>query len=190
MNPFLESTVALPLSASKGGTAETWQEERSHCADSPPRIALSGCGPGLPGAVPPVGNGAQPTENAPQQDPFAKRRLFYRTVAPWRMNGMRRPRRALARVLGLAAALGLAGHMLAAGAAPAINVNAATETQLRSVRGIGPKTARLIIDERARGGKYESIDDLATRVKGIGQKKAATLKAGGLVVQDGGGASQ
>lgn len=109
---------------------------------------------------------------------------------PWpktRWPARNRPRRhrRVARVLGLVAALGLAGHVLAAGAGPAVNVNAATEAQLKSVRGIGPKTARLIIDERTRGGKYASIDDLAERVKGIGPKKAATLKASGLVAAEG-----
>jgi competence protein ComEA len=110
--------------------------------------------------------------------------------AAWRRRGLLRPRRAVARALGLAAALGLAGHVLVAVAAPAVNVNSATEAQLRSVRGIGPKTARLIVDERTRGGKYDSLEDLATRVKGIGPKKAATLRAGGLVAQDGDGPAQ
>lgn len=109
-------------------------------------------------------------------------------AAPWpktRWPARNRPRQRVVRVLGLVAALGLAGHVLAAGAGPAVNVNAATEAQLKSVRGIGPKTARLIIDERTRGGKYASIDDLAERVKGIGPKKAATLKASGLVAAEG-----
>jgi len=73
------------------------------------------------------------------------------------------------------------------GLAGAVDVNAATLEQLRSVRGIGPKTAQTIIDERTRGGKFESFDDLSERVKGIGAKKAAALQASGLTL---GGASR
>src|SRR5690606_7842324 len=64
--------------------------------------------------------------------------------------------------------------------AAAVDVNLATADQLRSVRGIGPKTAEVIVEERTRGGRYESFEDLSDRVKGIGPKKAASLKASGL----------
>lgn len=83
-------------------------------------------------------------------------------------------------------ALGLAAGLALSGTALAVDVNVATQAQLEEVRGIGPKTAQIILEERARGGKYESFDDLAVRVKGIGPKKAATLQASGLTV--GGGA--
>jgi len=66
------------------------------------------------------------------------------------------------------------------GVAHAIDVNTATQEQLRGVRGIGPKTAQIIIEERSRGGRYESLEDLSDRVKGIGPKKAAALQAAGL----------
>jgi competence protein ComEA len=66
--------------------------------------------------------------------------------------------------------------------AQALDVNAATQEQLRGVRGIGPKTAQIIIEERGRGGRYESLEDLSDRVKGIGSKKAAALQAAGLSV--------
>jgi len=85
---------------------------------------------------------------------------------------------------GLAASLGLAACLAMPGAALAVNVNAATQAQLQAVRGIGPKTARIIIEERLRGGRYESIEDLSDRVKGIGPKKAAALRAAGLTVQE------
>lgn len=67
----------------------------------------------------------------------------------------------------------------------AVDVNAATAAQLEGVRGIGPKTAQIIVDERARGGRFESFDDLSDRVKGIGPAKVATLQAAGLTVQGG-----
>lgn len=68
------------------------------------------------------------------------------------------------------------------GAALAVDVNVATLDQLRSIKGIGPKTAELIIEERTRAGRYESIEDLSERVKGIGPKKAATMQSAGLRV--------
>lgn len=67
-------------------------------------------------------------------------------------------------------------------AAWAVNANSATAQQLESISGIGPKTAQVIIDERNRGGSFESFDDLAERVKGIGPKKARALQAAGLTV--------
>ncbi|NYT81654.1 helix-hairpin-helix domain-containing protein [Alcaligenaceae bacterium] len=63
-----------------------------------------------------------------------------------------------------------------------VDVNSATPEQLRGVRGIGPKTAETIVEERTRGGRYESIEDLSDRVKGIGPKKATALQAAGLTV--------
>ena len=93
-----------------------------------------------------------------------------------------RPERCPGRRRLLAAALGAAG--LAAlgwsGAALAVDLNTATQTQLQSVRGIGPKTAGIILEERQRGGPYESFSDLSDRVRGIGPKKAAALQAAGL----------
>lgn len=92
-------------------------------------------------------------------------------------DGPRASRRAIARVaLGMLA--GAAGHTPAV----AVDVNVATQAQLVSVRGIGPRTAQIIIDERRRGGPYESFDDLADRVKGIGASKAGRLQAAGLTI--------
>ena len=80
--------------------------------------------------------------------------------------------------IGLAASLGL----FLPTPAHALDVNTATQVELRAVRGIGPKTAQIIIDERSRGGRYESFEDLSDRVKGIGPKKAASLQAAGLTL--------
>lgn len=76
----------------------------------------------------------------------------------------------------------LAGALLVPGAAAAIDINAASTEQLLEVKGIGPKMARVIIEERERGGRFESIDDLSERVRGIGPKKAASLVAAGVTV--------
>lgn len=91
---------------------------------------------------------------------------------------------------GPGASLSAAGLGLAALAAPsivhAVDVNTATQAQLETVRGIGPKTAQTIVSERTRGGPYESFQDLSDRVKGIGSKKAAALQAGGLTLASSG----
>lgn len=89
--------------------------------------------------------------------------------------------------------LGIALGMLASAALPlpvlALDVNVATQEQLREVRGIGPKTAQIIIEERNRSGRYDSFSDLSDRVKGIGPKKAAALQASGLTIGAGGPAT-
>jgi competence protein ComEA len=94
-----------------------------------------------------------------------------------------RPRRAgwphLLRVAGIAA-------LTWAGTAGAVDLNTATPEQLRAVRGIGAKTAQIIVQERERGGRYLSFSDLSDRVRGIGPKRAQGLQSAGLTI-DGGG---
>lgn len=92
---------------------------------------------------------------------------------------------------GLRQALGLA--LLVAGVAhapaQAIDLNAATAQQLEGIRGIGPRTAQTIVSERERAGRFESLEDLAERVRGISPKKAEALGAAGLTVGAGAAAS-
>lgn len=83
----------------------------------------------------------------------------------------------------LAAAGGLALAM--ASSAHALDVNSASAEQLESLRGVGPKTARIIVQERQRGGRFESIEDFSDRVRGIGPKRARALQAAGLTVSGG-----
>ena len=85
--------------------------------------------------------------------------------------------------------LAAASMALAATAASAVDVNSATAQQLESVSGIGPSTARTIVQERERAGAFESLDDLAERVRGIGPK-AKALQAAGLTVGGADGAAQ
>jgi competence protein ComEA len=94
---------------------------------------------------------------------------------------VRRPRRLRwPRAIGtLALAAGLS---LAAMPARALDVNTATIDQLRAVRGVGPKTAETIVKERERGGRFESMEDLSDRVRGIGSRRAQALEAAGLRV--------
>jgi competence protein ComEA len=63
----------------------------------------------------------------------------------------------------------------------AVDVNKATDAQLDSVKGIGPSTSKQILDERKKG-EFKSWEDLISRVKGIGEKKAANLSDEGLTV--------
>ncbi|MCC8401719.1 helix-hairpin-helix domain-containing protein [Paraburkholderia sp. MMS20-SJTN17] len=71
---------------------------------------------------------------------------------------------------------------LSAGFAAAVEVNTADQAALESVKGIGPAHAKAILDERAKNGPFKNADDLAARVKGLGQKSVANLEAAGLTV--------
>jgi competence protein ComEA len=58
-----------------------------------------------------------------------------------------------------------------------IDLNTANESQLDSLPGVGPATAKAIVDERARrGGRFSSVDDLLN-VRGIGPAKLEQLRA-------------
>lgn len=93
-------------------------------------------------------------------------------------------RRFMARTAGrLAAAGGLALAM--ASSAHALDVNSASAEQLETLRGVGPKMARVIVQERQRGGRFESLEDFSDRVRGIGPKRARALQAAGLTVSGG-----
>jgi competence protein ComEA len=71
---------------------------------------------------------------------------------------------------------------LSAGYAAAVEVNSADQAALESVKGIGPAHAKAIIDERTKNGPFKDADDLANRVKGIGQKSVKNLEAAGLTI--------
>lgn len=66
--------------------------------------------------------------------------------------------------------------------AAAIDLNQATALQLQQIKGIGPKTAERIIEERDRAGPYRSLQDLSDRIKGIGAKRVVSLEQAGLKV--------
>jgi competence protein ComEA len=80
--------------------------------------------------------------------------------------------------------LGLAvGLAITAPRALALDVNTASAEQLTTIRGVGPKTAEAIVRERERGGRFESLEDLSERVRGIGARKAQAMQAAGLAVE-------
>ena len=99
---------------------------------------------------------------------------------PFRLRGARR----YAGRVALAAGLGF-GAVAAAGA---VDVNTATQSQLEAVRGVGPKTAAALVQERRRGGPFSSFQDLAERVRGLGEKRLQKLRAAGLTLDRQGGA--
>ena len=59
-----------------------------------------------------------------------------------------------------------------------------TAEQLKDLRGVGPRTAQMIVQERNRAGPFESLEDLSDRVRGIGPKRLQTLQAAGLRVSE------
>jgi competence protein ComEA len=69
----------------------------------------------------------------------------------------------------------------AALAMAAVDVNKATDAQLDAVKGIGPVTSKLIMTERKKG-EFKDWQDLITRVKGIGETRAAKLSDEGLTI--------
>jgi|GEM_PF-2792132 len=56
-----------------------------------------------------------------------------------------------------------------------INVNTATEAQLRTVSGIGPTTAKAIVDYRKTNGLFKRLEDL-DKVKGIGSATLSKIR--------------
>ncbi|MFZ5827081.1 MAG: helix-hairpin-helix domain-containing protein [Bacillota bacterium] len=56
-----------------------------------------------------------------------------------------------------------------------VNINTASAAELESVPGIGPATARAIIEHRTKRGAFQRIEDL-TAVSGIGPKTLERLR--------------
>jgi competence protein ComEA len=82
--------------------------------------------------------------------------------------------------LGLACLLlALLGWSVASRAAT--EVNDASQARLESIKGIGPVVSEQLLEER-RKAPFLDWDDLLRRVKGLGQRSAAALSAGGLTV--------
>jgi competence protein ComEA len=58
---------------------------------------------------------------------------------------------------------------------PLINLNSATSSQLDTLPGVGPSTAKAIISYRNRKGPFGKVEDLLN-VPGIGPSKVAALR--------------
>jgi len=70
----------------------------------------------------------------------------------------------------------------AAIAMAAVDVNKVKDAELDGIKGIGPATSKAIMAERKKNGEFKSWEDLITRVKGMGEKRAAQLSEAGLTV--------
>lgn len=63
-----------------------------------------------------------------------------------------------------------------------VDVNKADQAALDSVKGIGPKMSKTILDERKKGGDFKDWSDFEKRVKGVGEKNASKLSQAGLTL--------
>lgn len=70
---------------------------------------------------------------------------------------------------------------LTSAAFAAVDVNKATEAELDGIKGVGPATSKLILNERKKA-EFKDWEDLMHRVKGIGEARASRLSAEGLTV--------
>ncbi|WP_327144550.1 ComEA family DNA-binding protein [Nocardia sp. NBC_01327] len=74
------------------------------------------------------------------------------------------------------ATVAASGSPRPSGPAPKVNLNTATETQLDTLPGVGPVTARAILTWRTTHGRFTSVDQLA-EIEGIGPSRLARLRA-------------
>lgn len=63
-----------------------------------------------------------------------------------------------------------------------VDANAANVATLQSIKGINSVKAEAIVKERDTHGPYQDMADLATRVKGLGQKSVTKLQQQGLAI--------
>jgi len=89
-------------------------------------------------------------------------------------------KRSMIGMLALVLALPLSASL--ANAAP-VNVNTASQTELESIRGLGPSKAKAIIAEREKGGAFYDSYDLQSRVRGIGERSVSKLMENGLKIE-------
>lgn len=73
--------------------------------------------------------------------------------------------------LAFAATLGMA----------ATDVNKASESDLDGIKGLGPTTTKVILEQR-KSAPFKNWEDFISRVNGIGPAKAARLSSEGLTV--------
>ena len=82
----------------------------------------------------------------------------------------------------IAMATVLSTSSISAYASP-INVNTASQSELESIKGIGPAKAKTIIAERLDGGHFQDANDLQKRVRGIGMKSVEKMVDNGLTIE-------
>jgi competence protein ComEA len=62
-----------------------------------------------------------------------------------------------------------------AGPGVVVNLNTATQAQLETLPGVGPRAAERILEYRQKAGPFKKVEDLMN-VKGIGEKSFLKLK--------------
>jgi competence ComEA-like helix-hairpin-helix protein len=77
----------------------------------------------------------------------------------------------------------IVGAGLSDAMASPVNVNSASQSELESIKGLGPSKARAIISEREDGGFYHDANDLQKRVRGIGMKSVEKMVDNGLTIE-------
>ena len=83
-------------------------------------------------------------------------------------------------------AMALAASLGVSFSVQAVDVNTASAQDLQRIRGVGAKTAQIIVQERLRAGDFESLQDLSERVKGLGARRLQSMQEAGLMVGSGG----
>ena len=122
---------------------------------------------------------AVPVASEPPPDATYKQTL--RSSGRWAFPFAHQTRDRLARRASVAMMLAGVGVGLSV---QALDLNTATAEQLKDLRGVGPRTAQIIVQERNRAGPFESLEDLSDRVRGIGPKRLQALQASGLRVSE------
>jgi competence protein ComEA len=69
----------------------------------------------------------------------------------------------------------IGAFMFSASAWAVVDINTATQSQLESLDGVGPKKAQAIIEYRKKNGAFKSTSDL-DKVPGFGAKTVDALK--------------
>ena len=113
------------------------------------------------------------------KDPVAQP-LGPQATERWRAPAIRPRTSRVSRRAGMAM---IAAGLVAATPSQALDVNTASVRQLESLRGIGPRTAKMIVHERTRAGAFESMEDLSDRVRGLGERRVSALRQAGLEVK-------
>jgi competence protein ComEA len=67
------------------------------------------------------------------------------------------------------------GLLFSVSAWAAVDLNSATQSELETVKGIGPAKAKQIVEYRQKNGPFQSVDALAD-VKGFGKASVARFK--------------
>ena len=57
-----------------------------------------------------------------------------------------------------------------------IDINQADWPELMQLPGVGKKTAQSIVETRETGGPYKNLEDLASRVHGVGPRMTAAIR--------------